>query len=59
MPNQEYIVTVRKASRDGKDAIIAHEAGVDMLLTTNSKGRLVLPDDLFQQAKKLLNDATS
>ena len=57
MPNSEFIITLRKASRDINGEVIAHQAGVDVLLTTNPSGRLVFPDHLFKQARQLLDQS--
>ena len=56
--NQEYIATIRLASRDPlTNAIVAHTTGVDVLLEVNDSGRLVFPNDVFQEVKGLLLDA--
>lgn len=55
----EYIITLRSATRDSEDTLIASEVGIDILLETNTAGRLVFPDDLFQEAKVALISATS
>lgn len=52
----EYIVTIRKCHREGEE-VIAHLAGVDLLLEENFAGNLFFPNDLFQDAKNLLIDA--
>ena len=53
---QSYIITLRKASHNGDD-IIAHQVGIDVLLETNAQGRLVFPDEIFQQAKAEIEKA--
>ena len=51
---EEYIVTLRRASRDNEGNLVAHQAGADLLLETNKDGYLLFPRDLFIEARDLL-----
>jgi hypothetical protein len=45
-----YALTIREMNDDGSVEL----AGIDLTLDVNSKGRLIFPDQLFQEAKKIL-----
>ena len=53
---KEYIVTIREASRDSADSVVAGQAGVDILLETTMTGHLKFDHDVFLEAAKLLEE---
>jgi hypothetical protein len=56
--NQHYICTIRLASFDSETHHpVAHTTGVDVLLEENDGGRLVFPNEMFQEVKVLLLEA--